>query len=94
MLIVKHIFHVFELGLELAELLVELLGLVTDCIGTLTATSRCLRYLARGGWGHLCRLFINLIEFVDGVVHLIKRVIDVGDVVDGVPGADQLLALV
>ena len=89
-----HVLHRIELGLELVQVRVELLGLVGDAGAAARATGSLRRHGTR--LCGLCRFTVIVVgvELIDFVVYGVQGVVNCGESVDWVPGADSLFTII
>ena len=89
-----HVLHRIELGLELMQVRIELLGFVSDA----GATARATGSLRRHGTGlrGLRRFGILVVgvELINFVVYGIQSVVNCREPIDWVPGTDGLLTII
>ena len=89
-----HVLHRIELGLELMQVRVELLGFVSDAGATARATGSLRRHgTGLRGLRRFCILVVG-VELIDFVVDGIQSVVNRREPISRVPGTDGLLTIV
>ena len=92
LLVISDILHGTELGLQVVQIRVELLSHIAH--GISAAASWCLRDLT-SCWSWLdLRVLVLSIELINFIIDLVHGLIEIADLVVGVPTTDKLLTFI